>query len=939
MARVSSAGLRVALAAVLVVGLMPTIAVAQPDGGAPAGAPKGVESAPKPDETAEVSPEPLAEEGFLYDLDYELDSSGNATITGFAGGISFTDLDIVIPSEIDGHPVTCVGESAFAGYGGIESVVFSDGVSLIGNNAFSQCGNLTKVTFPRTDFNLGNSVFSNCESLKSVVIPSSLKSVGSDWRGVFYQSGLESAYVEEGIKKVPDYLFRNADELTSVSLPSSVEEVGQNSFEGCDSLESIILPAGLTIIDSNAFSSCESLKSIDLPESLASIGSMAFWGSGLQSVKIPKLVSEIGYSAFKSCDSLREVRVDSQVSCSLESGVFSDCPMLTDAFLSPFVSDAGADAFADTPLTAIKGYAGSTARTIAEECGLGFEAATDPLPIENASAEVNDAPLIYKGEPVVPSWTVTYGTLILQEGIDYTVSYENNDAIGTAIAKFTGAGLLEGALTKEFEIADPAEYADNVICVDDGPQRFSVTAYTSGTIVWSVSDPTVLGLGDRSQSSIDIPGYQSTTGQVEVIPLEPGYAELTASIGGQVISRNSIVVTPSKRIDIAGAAVSGVNPSYVFTGAEIMPEPTVAVNGITLMYSIDYMVSYENTRDAGSATLVITGIGAYRGETSVSYEIAPASMEDVEIASIPDQTFTGVAVEPFITAMLGAYEMAQGIDYSVEYRSNEQVGVATAVITGLGNVTGAREVEFRIVEPVEEPDPEQPSTDPDPDPGMDPDQPGTDPGTDSGKSDEPDPETVVFNDVIVGVTDHAAHIQWLADEGISKGWDNGDGTFSYRPYEEVARADMAAFLYRLAGKPAYEPSAENLEAFADVDKSTPHYKEILWLASTGISEGWITADGGHEFRPYASIARVDMSAFLHRLASWMGAGEPAGNPISFSDVPGSMAHSEDVAWLSASGITKGFQDGTYRPYQTIVRCDMAAMLHRLDGYVDGYDVA
>ena len=41
---------------------------------------------------------------------------------------------------------------------------------------------------------------------------------------------------------------------------------------------------------------------------------------------------------------------------------------------------------------------------------------------------------------------------------------------------------------------------------------------------------------------------------------------------------------------------------------------------------------------------------------------------------------------------------------------------------------------------------------------MDPDQPGTDPGTDPGQPDEPDPETVVFNDVIVGVTDHAAHI-------------------------------------------------------------------------------------------------------------------------------------------------------------------------------------
>ena len=187
-------------------------------------------------------------------------------------------------------------------------------------------------------------------------------------------------------------------------------------------------------------------------------------------------------------------------------------------------------------------------------------------------------------------------------------------------------------------------------------------------------------------------------------------------------------------------------------------------------------------------------------------------------------------------------------------------------------------------------------------------------------------------------TPHYGDILWLAYKGISIGWVAEDGTTTFRPMSNVARADMAAFLYRLAGSPAYEPDAEDLTAFEDVDEGTPHRKEVLWLASAGISEGWDIGGGKREFRPYESIARSDMAAFLHRLAGWMGAPEPEGAGKSFPDVTTNMAHAEDVAWLSAVGITTGFPDGTFRPYDSIVRCDMAAFLHRLDGFVGGYEV-
>ena len=186
-------------------------------------------------------------------------------------------------------------------------------------------------------------------------------------------------------------------------------------------------------------------------------------------------------------------------------------------------------------------------------------------------------------------------------------------------------------------------------------------------------------------------------------------------------------------------------------------------------------------------------------------------------------------------------------------------------------------------------------------------------------------ERISFIDV-VAETPHKGDIEWLAANGISTGWEAAGGTLSFRPYATVRRADMAAFLYRLAGEPELDAKGVS---FADVDESTPHYKAILWLASEGISTGWEAADGAAEFRPYDQIARCDMAAFLYRMA-----GEPEFEvKDAFVDVAKGTPHREAVLWLSASGVSTGFveADGTktFRPYEQIVRCDMAAFLHRM----------
>ena len=174
-------------------------------------------------------------------------------------------------------------------------------------------------------------------------------------------------------------------------------------------------------------------------------------------------------------------------------------------------------------------------------------------------------------------------------------------------------------------------------------------------------------------------------------------------------------------------------------------------------------------------------------------------------------------------------------------------------------------------------------------------------------------------------TPHSDDIVWLGKSRISEGWLREDGR-EFCPYDNVARADMAAFLYRLAGEPEYAPPS--VSPFKDVETWTPHYLEICWLASTGISEGWTVSDG-KEFRPYDKVTRCDMAAFLYRMAgspSYTVSGSP------FIDCSEKTPHYKEVCWLASTGVSAGWDVSggkEFRSYTKVARADMAAFLRRM----------
>lgn len=170
------------------------------------------------------------------------------------------------------------------------------------------------------------------------------------------------------------------------------------------------------------------------------------------------------------------------------------------------------------------------------------------------------------------------------------------------------------------------------------------------------------------------------------------------------------------------------------------------------------------------------------------------------------------------------------------------------------------------------------------------------------------PAVARFSDAPVGGPFYP-EIMWLASQGISTGY--ADGTF--RPPAAISRAAMAAFLYRVAGSPAFTPPAT--AEFTDVPTDHPFYAEVSWLAAQAITTGY--ADGS--FRPTASISRAAMAAFMYRYDDQFGApvlGPPVGSP-------GDTKNCSDFAsWPEA----QGWFD-TYYPYYG----DIAG----LDGNNDG----
>lgn len=157
-------------------------------------------------------------------------------------------------------------------------------------------------------------------------------------------------------------------------------------------------------------------------------------------------------------------------------------------------------------------------------------------------------------------------------------------------------------------------------------------------------------------------------------------------------------------------------------------------------------------------------------------------------------------------------------------------------------------------------------------------------------------------------------VRWAVKNNVTSGTD----ATHFSPMDRCTRAQVAAFLWRAAGRPS--PASVGC-SFKDVSKSDYFYDAVRWGVENGIIYG---TDDTH-FSPNETVTRAQFVTFLYRYAK-----KPApegGSP--FIDVADASQYYYDaVRWAYETGVTSGTDATHFSPVAPCIRAQTVSFLYR-----------
>ncbi len=162
---------------------------------------------------------------------------------------------------------------------------------------------------------------------------------------------------------------------------------------------------------------------------------------------------------------------------------------------------------------------------------------------------------------------------------------------------------------------------------------------------------------------------------------------------------------------IGKAGVEGIpKAGYIYAGGPVKPDVLSALTvtcakskteTATLIKNRDYTVSYAENDRAGTATMILTGIGGYTGTKKLSFKILPASLRDVDrfkvgLDKLQPYVKGGTKPQVTVTDKLSNKLLKEGTDYTLSYRNTAKLytsadeeagkkGQPEVIIKGKGN--------------------------------------------------------------------------------------------------------------------------------------------------------------------------------------------------------------------------------------------------------------
>ena len=230
----------------------------------------------------------------LDHLEYTI-TNNEVTITAYTG----TDYSLVIPSEIEGYPVTKIGPEVFSynldtiqitlpdslkeiGYAAFKNTRFSsinlpDGLTLIGEQAF-ESSRLYSIVVPDSVTAIGALAFAN-SSMINVTLGAGLVTIGMD--AFFecemlyefevspdnqYWDAIDGVLMNKSHTEIVKYPENKTE--TSYTVPSGITTIKARAFSYCNRLYYVTLPEGVVTIEEEAFLGCAQINRVLFPSTL-----------------------------------------------------------------------------------------------------------------------------------------------------------------------------------------------------------------------------------------------------------------------------------------------------------------------------------------------------------------------------------------------------------------------------------------------------------------------------------------------------------------------------------------------------------------------------------------------------------------------------------------------------------------------------------------------
>ena len=316
--------------------------------------------------------------------------------------------------------------------------------------------------------------------------------------------------------------------------------------------------------------------------------------------------------------------------------------------------------------------------------------------------------LIYNGKEQNISVTVKDGKKKLSAKKDYTqtITYVPDAAAqGTEVQKAKEAGLYNIKITMKGNYDDEVTIPCKVVTDKELLTKAKITLpssaldYKDGEAVTFDPSQILVKLGSKV---IPQKAEDGTTDNY-TISYRNNTEVGTASVIIQGIETGKYVGSCTKTFAIKGTPfskktieISGLQTKLPYTGKALYQNPVLKdkQSGSTLEKNVDYKITYTNNRNAGKATMLLTGINKYSGEIKQTFTIDKVTLT----AELLQQNALTVkqnraGVTPDVELVYEGRTLVNGADYKLTYTNNKNtttdVKKAYINIAGIGNFKGS----------------------------------------------------------------------------------------------------------------------------------------------------------------------------------------------------------------------------------------------------------